>query len=85
MSLRNSLGLAFLALVLAFVAVQGASLVQSPPAPAPLLKGESVAETAIRYQATQSASLSTRESLPTVVLGPLVIAALCYLFVRKRT
>jgi hypothetical protein len=84
MSLRNVLGLAFFALVLAFVAVQGASLVQSPPAPAPLLKGESVAETAVRNPAAYSTSLSTRESLPTAVLGPLVIASLCYLFMRRR-
>jgi hypothetical protein len=85
--LRNVLGLAFLALVLAFVAVQGASLMQIPPA-ATLLKGESVqppvAPTAVRYQATPSTPLSIRESLLTVVFGPLVIAALCYLFVRKR-
>lgn len=81
--MRNVLGLAFVALVLAFVAVQGASLVQSPPAPA-VLKGESVAETDVRYQATQSALVSVRENFPTVVFGPLVIAALCFLFVRRR-
>jgi hypothetical protein len=81
--LRNVLGLAFVALVLAFVAVQGASLVQSPPAPA-FLKGESVAETDVRYQATQSTSVSIRENFPTVVFGPLVIAALCFLFARRR-
>jgi hypothetical protein len=83
--LRNILGLAFLALVLAFVAVQSASFVQSPSAPAPLLKGASVAETAARNPPPQSAPLSIRESFLTVVLGPLVIAAVCYLFMRKRT
>jgi len=81
--LRNVLGLAFLALVLAFVAVQGASLVQTPPAPA-MLKGASVAETGVRYQANQSTPVSMLESFPIVVFGPLVMAALCYLFVRRR-
>jgi hypothetical protein len=81
--LRNVIGLAFLALVLAFLAVQGASLVQSPTAAA-VLKGETVAETDARYEATQSPAPSVRESFPMIVFGPLVIAALCYLFVRKR-
>jgi hypothetical protein len=81
--LRNVIGLAALALVLAFVAVQGASLVQSPPVPA-MLKGQSVAETGVRYQATQPPSPSLGESFPTIVLAPLVIAALCYLLVRKK-
>jgi hypothetical protein len=81
--LRNVLGLAFLAVALAFVAVQGASLVQSPPA-ATVMKGETVAETDVRYQATQSTTVSTRQNLLAVVFGPLAIAALCYLFVRKR-
>jgi hypothetical protein len=80
--LRNVIGLAFLAVVLAFVAVQGASLVQSPTAAA--VKGETVAETDARYEATQSSAPSVRESFPMIVFGPLVIAALCYLFVRKR-
>ena len=80
--MRNVIGLAFLALVLAFVAVQGASLVQSPTAAA--VKGETVAETDARYEATQSSAPSVRESFPMIVFGPLVIAALCYLFVRKR-
>jgi hypothetical protein len=83
--LRNILGLTFLALLLAFATVQGASLVQGPPAPAPLLKGESVAETAVRNPPAQSISLPIRENFPTVLLGPLVIAALCYLFMRRRT
>ena len=81
--MRNVLGLAFLAVALAFVAVQGASLVQSPPAAA-VMKGETVAETDVRYQATQSTTVSTRQNLLAVVFGPLAIAALCYLFVRKR-
>jgi hypothetical protein len=83
-SLRNTLALTFLALVLAFAAVQGANFIQSPPAPPPLLKGASVAKTAVRNPAAQAVSPSTRESVPAVVLGPLVIAALCYLFMRKR-
>ena len=82
--MRKVIGLAFLALVLAFVVVQGASLVQRPPAPA-VLKGETVAETDVRYEATQPPSASLHESFPTIVFGPLVIAALCYLLVRKRT
>ena len=82
--MRNVIGLAFLALVLAFVAVQGASLVQSPPAAA-VLKGEKVAETDARYEATQSPAPSAHESFPMIVFGPLVIAAVCYLFVRRRT
>ena len=81
--MRNVLGLAFLAVALAFVAVQGASLIQSPPVAA-VMKGETVAETDIRYQATQSTSVSTHENLLAVVFGPLAIAALCYLFVRRR-
>ena len=81
--MRNVIGLAFLALVLAFLAVQGASLVQSPPA-ATMLKGETVAETDARYQATQQPAPSVGESFPMIVFGPLVIAALCYLFVRRR-
>jgi hypothetical protein len=82
--LRKILGLAFLAVALAFVAVQGTSLVRSPPAPA-VMKGETVAETGVRYQATQSTTVSTHENLLVVVLGPLGIAALCYLFVKRRT
>lgn len=80
--MRNVIGLAFLALVLAFVAVQGASLVQSPTAAA--VKGATLAETDARHEATQSPAPSVRESFPMIVFGPLVIAALCYLFVRKR-
>jgi hypothetical protein len=82
--LRRILGLAFLAAALAFVAVQGASLVRSPTVPAPML-GETVAETGIRYQATQSTTVPTYENLFAVVFGPLGVAALCYLFVRRRT
>ena len=81
--MRNVLGLAFLALVLAFVAVQGANLVQRPPAPA-MLKGESVAETEVRDHANQSAPASILGSFPTAVFGALTMAALCYLFVRRR-
>jgi hypothetical protein len=81
--LRKILGLAFLAVALAFVSVQGASLVRSPQAPAPM-QGETVAGTEIRYQATQSTTMSTHENLFAVVFGPLGVAALCYLFVRRR-
>ena len=81
--MKNVIGLAILALVLAFVAVQGASLVQNPPA-STMLKGQSVAETDVHYQATRPPSPSLGESFPTIVLAPLVIAALCYLLVRKR-
>ena len=81
--MKNVIGLAILALVLAFVAVQGASLVQNPPA-STMLKGQSVAETDVRYQATGPPSPSLAESFPTILLAPLVIAALCYLLVRKR-
>jgi hypothetical protein len=81
--LRNIIALAFLALVLAFVAVEGASLVQAPLAPA-ALKGQSVAETDARFEATQPPSPSVSESLPVILLGPLVIATICYLLARKR-
>ena len=81
--MRNIIGLAFLALVLAFLAVQGASLVQSPTAAA-VLKGETVAQTDARYEATQPPAPSAGEGFPMIVFGPLVIAALCYLFVRRR-
>ncbi len=81
--MRNVIGAALLALVLAFVTVQGASLVQSPTAAA-VLKGETVAETDARHEPTQSPAPSVRESFPMIVFGPLIIAALCYLFVRRR-
>jgi hypothetical protein len=81
--LRNIIALAFLAVVLAFVAVEGASLVQAPSAPV-ALKGQSVSETNARFEATRPPSPSVSESFPVILLGSLVIAALCYLLARKR-
>jgi hypothetical protein len=81
--LRNVIALAFLALVLAFVAVEGASLVQAPSAPA-ALKGQSVVETGARFEATRPPSPSTSENFPVILFGPLGVAALCYLLARKR-
>lgn len=80
--MRKELSLAIVALVLAFMAVQSASLLQNPPAA--VMKGESVAETTARLQAGQPVSVSLRENLATMVLGPLAIAAFCYLFARKK-
>lgn len=80
--MRKELSLAIVALVLAFMAVQSASLLHNPPAA--VMKGESVAETTARLQAGQPVSVSLRENLATMVLGPLAIAAFCYLFARKK-
>jgi hypothetical protein len=81
--LRDILALVFLALVLAFVAVEGASLVQTPLGPT-ALKGQSVAETEARFEATRPPSPSVTQGFPLILLGPLVIATLCYLVARKR-
>jgi len=81
--LRNTVALVFLALVLAFVVVEGASLVQTPLAPT-ALKGQSVAGTEARFEATQPPSPSVSEGFPLILVGPLVIAALGYLVARKR-
>jgi len=82
MDLR-ALTLAIVALVLAFAVVEGTSFLQNPPAAA-VMKGETVTEASARLQADQPVSPSLRDSLTTMILGPLAIAALCYLFVRKR-
>ncbi len=79
----KTLTLAIVAMVLAFVVVEGTSFLQNPPAAA-VMKGESVMETSARLQADHSVSLSLRETLATVMLGPLAIATLCYLLVRKK-
>ena len=79
----RALTLAIVALVLAFAVVEGTSFLQNPPAAA-VMKGESVTEASARLQADQPVSRSLRESFTTIILGPLAIAALCYLFARKR-
>ena len=82
MDLR-ALTLAIVALVLAFAVVEGTSFLQNPPAAA-VMKGESVTEASARLQVDQTVSPSLRESFTTMILGPLAIAALCYLLARKR-
>lgn len=83
MILRKELSLAIIAIVLALIAVQSASLLQNPPAAA-LMKGASVPETSARLQIDQSTYPSLNQAVSWVVLGPLAIAALCYLLARKR-
>ena len=79
----RALTLAIVALVLAFAVVEGAIFLQNPPVAA-VMKGESVVETSARLQADQPVSVSLRDTFTTTILGPLAIAALCYLFARKR-
>jgi hypothetical protein len=87
--LRKELSLAIIAIVLALIAVQTASLLQNPSAAA-LMKGASVPETSsvpktsARLQIDQSTYLSLNQTVSWVVLGPLAIAAVCYLLARKR-
>ena len=83
MSLRKELSLAIIAIVLALIAVQSASLLQNPPAAA-LMKGAAVSETSARLQIDQSTYPSLNQAVLWAVLGPLAIAALCYLLARKR-
>jgi hypothetical protein len=80
----RALTLAIVALVLAFAVVEGTSFLQNPPAAA-VMKGESVTEASARLQADQPDNVSSQETLTTVILGPLAIAGLCYVLVRKRT
>ena len=86
--MRKELSLAIIAIVLALIAVQTASLLQNPSAAA-LMKGASVPETSTpetsaRLQIDQSTYLSLNQAVSWVVLGPLAIAAVCYLLARKR-
>ena len=87
--MRKELSLAIIAIVLALIAVQTASLLQNPSAAA-LVKGASVPETSpvpetsARLQIDQSTYLSLNQAVSWVVLGPLAIAAVCYLLARKR-
>ena len=82
--MKNTLGLAILAVVLAFVIVQGVSLVRSPPAAA-VLKEETTTEPDVRSEGTRSSSRSASENFLMIMLGPLVIATACYLLARRRT
>lgn len=81
--MRKELSLVIVAVALALIAVQSASLLQSPPAAA-LMKGQSVMETTASLRIDQSTSVSLSQTIAWVVIGPLAIAALCYLFVRKK-
>jgi len=74
--------LAVAALVLAFLAVQGASYLQSPPAAA-VVKGEFAADQSARLQATQPPPSPSAAMLWTAVFVPLAIAVVCYLFVKR--
>ncbi len=70
------------ALALAFLAVQSASILQSPPV-APVAKGEFATEQDARTQAGQPSPSSWAELLSVAVFVPLAIAAVCYLSVRR--
>lgn len=79
---RKELASAVAALVLAFLAVQGASFLQSPPAAA-VVKGEFVTDQGARLQESQP-SPSPSAAMPwAIVFVPLAIAAVCYLFVKR--
>jgi len=73
---------AVVALVLAFLAVQGASFLQSPPAAA-VVKGEFAADESARLQASQPPPSPSAAMLWAVVFVPLAIAAACYQFVKR--
>jgi len=75
--------LGILAVVMAFAAVQGASILQGPPAVA-VMKGEYLTEQAATPpKAIQPPSTPGVEGMAAFLLGPLAIAVLCYLFVRR--
>jgi hypothetical protein len=74
--------LGIVAVGLAFLVVQAASLMQKSPA-AVGVKTEMLAEPSVRSQETQTSIVSGPQAILTVVLGPLAIAALCYFLVRK--
>jgi hypothetical protein len=85
--LRKEFSLAILAVVLALIAVQGASLLQNSPAAA-VMKATSAPEPATevgaRLQMDQSADLSTNQTVGWGLLVPLAVAALCYLIAKNR-
>jgi len=68
------------AIALAFLVVQGATLLQNPPAAA--VKGDFVTEAATR-QLTGGPSSSWNEVLPALVLVPLMIAGVSYILARR--
>lgn len=82
MASRKELTFAISAVVLAFIAVQGATSIQGPPAAVPV-KGEYLTEPSVRSQAAQPLPASWPETLGRTLLGPLVIAAFCYFFVKR--
>jgi hypothetical protein len=83
--MRKEFALTAIALVLALVAVESASFLQNPPAGA-LMKDASVPETNVHLQIDQSNPLVTLDqTVIWVVLVPLAMAWLCYLFVRRRS
>ena len=79
---RKELTSAVVALVLAFLAVQGASFLQSPPAAA-VMKGEFATDQSARLEASQPPPSPSAAVLWLAVFMPLAIAAVCYLFVRR--
>ncbi len=83
-TMRKEMSLGVLALVLAFVAVQGATLLQGTPAPT-VAKGEfAVDETAqLLTSAAQPAPVSQMHTMVPIFLGPLLIAVVCYLVVKR--
>ena len=75
--------LGIVAVVMAFAAVQAASILQGPPAVA-VMKGEYVTEQgAARPDAIQPPTTPGVEGMAALLLGPLAIAVLCYLLVRR--
>ena len=80
--MRKELTLAIVAVALAFLAVQSASFLQSRPSAA-VMKGDILTESTARPGAVQPLVVSWVETIATVVLGPLAVAILCYLFIRR--
>jgi hypothetical protein len=85
--LRKEYSLAVLAVVLALIAVQGATLLQNSPAAA-VMKAtsapEPATETGARLQMNQSPGLPTNQAVAWVILVPLMVSALGYLLVKNR-
>lgn len=74
--------MAIVAVGLAFLVVQAASLLQMSSAVVGV-KTEMLAGPRVRSQETQASIVSGPQTIVTVVLGPLAMAALCYFLVRK--
>jgi len=84
--MRKELMATVVALVLAFVAVQGAGLLQTSPIMVGGKADYAATEPGARVQATQlqpSPRLPLEQAVG-IVLVPLIIAAFCYLLARRK-